>query len=115
IFFPVVVALYFALPPRQRMPMLLVASCLFYMAFIPVYILILFVTIVIDYFAGIYIEKSEGSKRKACLLISIVSTCAVLFVFKYFNFFNGSFSALFSKLGWNYPVRAMSIILPIGL
>src|SRR5579864_6841685 len=90
LFFPLVVALYFALPYRLRLPMLLVASCVFYMAFIPIYILILFVTIGIDYVAGIYIEKSEGTARKALLLISIISTCAVLFVFKYFNFFVGS-------------------------
>ena len=45
IFLPLVVGLYFCLPWRYRTPMLLIASCIFYMAFIPVYILILFVTI----------------------------------------------------------------------
>ena len=35
LFFPVVVALYFALPQRGRTLFLLVASCVFYMAFIP--------------------------------------------------------------------------------
>src|SRR5258707_11347154 len=59
IFLPLVVGLYFCLPSRYRTPMLLIASCIFYMAFIPVYILILFVTITIDYIAGIYVERSS--------------------------------------------------------
>jgi alginate O-acetyltransferase complex protein AlgI len=63
IFFPIVTLLYFALPHRQRGPMLLVASCLFYMAFVPAYILILLVTILIDYVAGMQIEDSTGRQR----------------------------------------------------
>ena len=57
------------------------------MAFIPVYILILAITIIIDYFAGIWIEDSKGETRKIFLIISILSTCLVLFIFKYYNFF----------------------------
>ncbi len=37
VFFPVVTALYFALPHRMRWTLLLAASCYFYMAFIPIY------------------------------------------------------------------------------
>ena len=86
LFFPVVTALYYLLPHRFRWSMLLVASCIFYMAFIPVYILILAVTIVIDYFAGIMIERTQGREKKIYLVLSIISTCLVLFIFKYFNF-----------------------------
>lgn len=85
------------------------------MAFIPVYILILFITIVIDYFAGIYIEKSEGKKKLKFLIISIVSLCSVLFIFKYFNFFNHSFASLSDKFFINYPIEDIGLILPIGL
>ena len=60
IFFPLVATLYFLLPQRWRTPMLLVASCVFYMAFIPAYILILAVTILIDYTAGIYLVRVTG-------------------------------------------------------
>jgi D-alanyl-lipoteichoic acid acyltransferase DltB (MBOAT superfamily) len=95
--------------------MLLLASCIFYIAFIPVYILILVVTILIDYFAGICIEKTEGKRRKAFLILSIISTCLVLFVFKYFNFFNSNFLALSQFLHWNYPIAYLHLILPIGL
>lgn len=115
IFLPIVVGLYFCLPWRFRTPMLLVASCIFYMAFIPAYILILFVTILIDYTAGIYIERSIGRARQIWLIGSIISTCAVLFVFKYFDFFTGNFVGLAHLVGWQLPKPVVHIILPIGL
>lgn len=62
-FFIIVTGLYFMLPHRYRWLLLLAASCYFYMAFVPVYILILFSVITIDYIAGIYIEKVEGKKN----------------------------------------------------
>lgn len=103
------------LPHKYRWIHLLAASCVFYCFFIPVYILILLITIVIDYYAGIYIEKTQGKARKRWLMISIISTCLVLFVFKYFNFFNNNFIALANALDLRYPVPMMNIILPIGL
>ncbi len=94
---------------------MLAASCFFYMWFIPQYILILFITIIIDYFAGMWIEDSEGVKKKNYLIGSIVSTCLVLFIFKYFNFFNANFKYLADSLGLKYPVGFIDIILPVGL
>ena len=115
VFFPAVVALYFAMPQRGRTHLLLAASCLFYMAFIPAYIAILALTIAIDYAAGIWLERTTGRTRRALLVISIVSTCAVLFVFKYFDFFTDSFVGIARLLGWELHSPALAIILPIGL
>jgi D-alanyl-lipoteichoic acid acyltransferase DltB (MBOAT superfamily) len=58
IFFPVVTLLYFALLHGRRGTMLLLASCLFYMAFMPAYIVILLVSIIFDYVA---VLRTEGS------------------------------------------------------
>jgi len=115
IFFPVVTITYFALPHRWRWLLLLVASCYFYMAFIPVYILILFFTIGVDYVAGIAIEGARGSRRKLFLVASIVANVGVLAFFKYFNFLNANLAALAQFLHWNYPIANLGIILPIGL
>ncbi len=115
LFFPVVVSVYFMMPFKWRWLWLLLASCYFYMAFIPVYILILALLILIDYTAAIFIENLNGKRRKVVLWLSIFSTCAVLFVFKYFDFFNASGSWIASRLGWNYPVKNISLILPLGL
>jgi alginate O-acetyltransferase complex protein AlgI len=115
VFFPAVTLFYFLIPHAYRWFFLLAASCIFYMAFIPIYILVLALTIAIDYAAALLIERSEGGKRKGYLIGSIISTCTVLFVFKYFNFFNANLAAVAHFFRWNYPVEVLSLILPIGL
>jgi len=110
-----VTGLYFVLPHRWRWLLLLVASCWFYMTFVPVYILILAFTILVDYFAGLWIERSEGRRRKLLLTASIVANVGVLAFFKYFNFLNESIAALVRGLGFNYGVPDLGILLPIGL
>jgi alginate O-acetyltransferase complex protein AlgI len=115
LFFPLVTLAYFALPHRFRWALLLGASCYFYMAFIPIYILILAITILIDYFAGIWIEDSAGEKRRKFLVFSILSTVLVLVIFKYYNFFATDLTALAHLIGWNYSITALHLILPIGL
>src|SRR5215212_8472600 len=96
--FIAVTTLYFVLPHLCRWLLLLLASCCFYMAFIPAYILILVVTIIIDYIAGIYIERAEGRQRKRYLALSIVANVGMLAVFKYFNFFIDNTNALLANL-----------------
>jgi len=115
LFFPLVTLLYFALPHARRGTMLLLASCLFYMAFVPAYIVILFVTILIDYVAGIRIEESSGERRRFWLVVSILSTCAVLFIFKYFDFFNESAAVAARAIGMEYTIPALKLLLPVGL
>jgi D-alanyl-lipoteichoic acid acyltransferase DltB (MBOAT superfamily) len=85
------------------------------MAFVPIYILILGVTIVVDYFAGIYIENAVGKRRKLLLICSLVANIGVLAIFKYYNFLNQNFSFLLHGFGWSSPFPYLSILLPIGL
>src|SRR3954469_15969456 len=115
-FLTVVWTVNFLLPHRWRWAWLLGASCYFYMQFIAIYILILLVTIVIDYYAGIWIEETDNPmKKKRYLTLSIFSVCGVLFIFKYFNFFNENAATLAKMIGWNYPISSLRLILPIGL
>jgi alginate O-acetyltransferase complex protein AlgI len=115
IFFSIVTAAYFALPHRMRLPLLLVASCYFYMVLVPQYILILFFLILVDYSAGLLIERAEGRKRKIILVLSLIANIGVLGMFKYFNFLNANLQGVFNIFGWHYPVSNLSLILPIGL
>ncbi len=115
IFFPIVTVVFFLLPQRFRWAWLLLVSCYFYMVFIPAYILILCFTIIVDYISGLLIEKAEGKRRKYFLLVSLFANVGVLFFFKYFNSLNGHLTALASWLHWNYPIKALGVILPIGL
>jgi len=85
------------------------------MAFVPIYILILAFTILIDYFAGIQIERAVGSRRKLFLIFSLIANIGVLAVFKYYNFLNKNFSFLLHGFGLKNPIPYLSILLPIGL
>lgn len=116
IFFPIVTLGYFLLAHRFRWIWLLAASCLFYMAFIPRYILILGVTIVVDYIAGILIESAPHSRKKLYLVLSIVTNVGFLAFFKYANFLVDNANAvlaLFPGLGAQCP--KLDIVLPMGL
>ena len=115
IFFPAVTAIFFLLPHRFRWLHLLLASCAFYMAFIPAYILILFLTIVIDYYAGILIENAIGSQRRFYLAMSLVANIGVLAVFKYYNFFVDNVNAVLHLSSPTASLPLLNIILPIGL
>ncbi|MBG8553728.1 MBOAT family O-acyltransferase [Hymenobacter guriensis] len=117
-FFIFVTTVYFLLPHKYRWLHLLIASCVFYMAFVPIYIVILFATIIIDYYAGIFIEKADGHNRKIWLIVSICANVGVLAVFKYYNFIAENLNTL---LGLVLPsdnsasIPFLSILLPIGL
>lgn len=114
-FFIIVTSLYFIIPHKWRWFLLLISSCYFYMAFVPVYILILGFTIIIDYFAGILIEKQTGNKRKLLLIISLLANIGILAYFKYFNFLNKNLTYILSHLHHQNPVPFLKMLLPIGL
>jgi alginate O-acetyltransferase complex protein AlgI len=115
VFFLVVTAVYFILHHKFRWFHLLVASCYFYAAFVPIYILILLFTIVIDYYAGIYIEKANFINKKKLLLISILANLGILAFFKYYNFFIDNIISVFNTFGTHSNIPLISMILPIGL
>ncbi len=115
IFFPLVTLLYFLSDPRLRWALLLAASVYFYMAFIPVYILVLGAVIVVDYAVGLGLERLKGRAKKALLLASLCSNLGFLFMFKYFAFADANLARLASLLGWNYGLHTLSWALPLGL
>ncbi len=114
-FFIIVTAVYFFIQHKSRWAWLLLASCYFYMAFVPAYILILAFTIIVDYYAGIFIEKTTGKKRKTYLILSLITNIGILCFFKYFNFFNDNLTSLLGFVNVQNPVPALNILLPIGL
>ena len=116
VFFMVVTLWFFRLKNQKgRIWLLLIASCYFYMSFIPEYILILGGTIIVDYFAGIQIEKSEGSNRKFWLVLSIIANIGTLAVFKYYNFFIDNIHTGFLFFGKPLQLPLLKMALPIGL
>ena len=114
-FFVLVMSIYFILPSKYKWLLLLISSCYFYSVFVPIYLLILGFTIVIDYFAGILIEKSDGRRRKQFLILSLVANIGILFVFKYYNFLNDNITSFLHIFNYQNSLPYLSILLPIGL
>ena len=86
------------------------------MYFIPVYILILFAVILIDYFAGLQIARVDARHKKKWLLLSLLGNLSILFFFKYFNFFVDNINHLSIYLPFlKTRLKHLDIILPIGL
>lgn len=111
IFFVAVYILFFLSKGTMRHVVLFLSSCIFYAWFIPKYLFILFVMVAIDYYAALKIEDASSHKRKALvLLVAIINTCGVLFIFKYHNFF-------IDNLNWigGSHFSPWNLILPIGL
>lgn len=85
------------------------------MAFIPIYILILGVTILLDYFVGITLETAPTKYRKFVLIISLIANIGILAFFKYYNFFIHNLTILLDYFSISYDLQLVSIILPLGL
>ena len=115
VFLPVVLAGYFLLPHRLRTLWLLAASCVFYMVYKPVYIIVLAALIAIDYFAALAIQGAPRRRARIYLVISVASTCLVLIVFKYYHFLTDNLSALAAHLGYHLAAPDLQLLLPIGL
>lgn len=116
VFFIVVTLAYFQLSWRGRWMLLLAASCYFYMVFKPVYLLILFGTIVIDYFAGIWLEKETDQRNKKILLIiSLLSNIGILAFFKYYDFLGDSFNNFLNLTAIPFHIPPLDGLLPTAI
>ena len=116
VFFPIVIALYFAIPYRFRWILLLVASYYFYMCWNYKYVLLIVVSTVVDYFTGILLYRSSRKRIRTLLLLgSLFTNLGLLFFFKYFNFFGGAINGIFDRFNIFYDIPAYNFLLPVGI
>lgn len=114
IFLPIVVALFWVIPQRFRVYLLLGASYLFYMSWRPVYIVLILGLTVFNYFLGLAIANSEH-RKKLWLTISVVGNLATLAFFKYAFFLDDTIASFLKPLGVTFPKIPFEIILPLGI
>ena len=115
VFFLAVMALHFALPPRWRGALLLAASYYFYMCWSVKYILVILAITGIDFYAGQKIAQATGARRRVYLALSIVCNFGLLFVFKYLDFFAGSFNTVFQHFNPFWQLPLLHLLLPVGI
>ena len=107
-----VLAVYKLSPLKLRNLILLVVSLFFYGWGEPVYILIMLLSIVVDYVHGMLVERWREDDRKArrAVASSVFFNLAILVFFKYWDFLAGNLNAL---TGLQLPV--LGLPLPIGI
>ncbi|MFC1462768.1 MBOAT family O-acyltransferase [Verrucomicrobiota bacterium] len=116
IFLPVVAVLYFAVPHRFRWPLLLVASYYFYMCWNVRYAGLIFFTTAVSYVTALWMGRvGSRSARLLLLNLSLVANLAVLFLFKYFNFFSDATHVALGALGVDYDAPVFRALLPVGI
>jgi D-alanyl-lipoteichoic acid acyltransferase DltB (MBOAT superfamily) len=116
VFFPIVVALYFAIKPKLRWALLLAASYYFYMCWNYMYIVLIIFSTIIDYFAAIGIAHYKPKRIKKILLFSsLASNLGLLFFFKYFNFFSVNVNSILDSFNIFQHAPTYSFLLPVGI
>ena len=118
LFFFVVVSLYwlvFNRSYRTQNLTILISSCVFYSFWDYRFLSLIFLSIIVDYFIGLELNKSI-KPNKLLLYLSCFFNLGVLAFFKYFNFFIDSWIDLFESVGISFNSSwSLKIILPVGI
>src|SRR5882757_7421845 len=95
---------------------LLLASYIFYAAWNPPFILLLWLSTVVDYFVGkaLYTQENKHKKR-VLLVISLIGNLGMLCFFKYGGFLLENFITIVNALGIDFHPAKPNIILPAGI
>ena len=110
-FLPLVMVLYFLVPRRGKNTVLLLSSLVFYGWGEPKLLFLMIFTIVLFWICGLAMSRAAGQRQKKFwLLVSVVISVALLGIFKYADFFIGSFNTL---TGLGLPM--LRLALPVGI
>ena len=114
IFLLCILSLYYILPYKYRWYLLLLGSCIFYMAWRVEFIFLILFSSFFNYYIGILIEKYIN-KSKIVLSFGLIINFLILFIFKYSIFINHSFMSLYEYFNIPYPIKDFDIVLPMGI
>ena len=112
VFLPIVLAVYFLVPYRFKNLVMLIASLFFYAWGEPVYVILMILSICLNYVCGLDIaEKADDDRKKRnSLIFAVVVNLLLLGFFKYYGFLMESVNAV---LPFDIPYRELP--LPIGI
>lgn len=115
-FFPIVLALFFALPTKLRLPWLVLASLYFHGWSAWGSLLLLIAASLFAFIMALAIDRAADKEAKGRLTRSTVIVLVLnLFTFKYTGFLNESIRSVVDAWGGRYPVPIVSLILPLGI
>ena len=99
LFLVITLGLYYAVPFRFKNFVILISGLVFYAWGEPKYVVVMIISTLIDYCAGLLINKFDHSKaiKRICLLVSLVMNLSLLGIFKYSDFIFGSINDIFGS------------------
>ncbi len=108
-----VLAIYYILPKKLENLCLFIASIIFYGFGEPVYIVLMFVSITVNYISGLLIERFRDKKgaKKTVLVFSVIINLGMLGYFKYAGFA----AEMIRKIPVFSSFAIPEIALPIGI
>lgn len=112
IFLPLTLLLYYLVPFRMKNYVMLAASLIFYAWGEPVYIILMILSIILNYFCGqdIYEKRDNARAMKMSLMFGVVMNLLILGFFKYYGLLMDTINAI---LPIDIPYRVLA--LPIGI
>jgi alginate O-acetyltransferase complex protein AlgI len=100
----------------QKKIHLLLASYLFYAAWNPPFVVLLWISTAVDWLVGRRLHASDDAgTRKRLVAVSLAVNLGLLGYFKYAGFVLENFVWLVQQLGFDYNPAAPDIILPLGI
>ena len=118
IFFPIVLALSWALMSRPALwkPFIIVASYIFYAAASPIFCFLLAGVTLWNHLAAITISRTGEERTKSRLVaLAVTGNLLALGVFKYYSFFAQAFARVLHDVGLGVPYPLVTIALPVGI
>ena len=107
-------AVYYLLPWRLRVLLVLVASYVFYAYWERWYAYLIAFTTLVDYVAALAIQGTpDPGRRRLFLVLSLTANLALLGYFKYTNFALDTLQALLG--GAHLPIPRVDVVLPAGI
>ncbi|WP_310379824.1 MBOAT family O-acyltransferase [Flavobacterium sp.] len=101
---------------RVKKVNLLLASYIFYAAWNPPFILLLWLSTIVDFYVGRALYTQENQyKKKLLLVLSLIGNLGMLVFFKYGTFLLENFVNLCNVIGFDYNPATPNIILPAGI
>ncbi len=115
-FLPLVVGLFWLLPHRFRIWLILAASYTFYGAWDWRFLALLWISTLADWWVGRRLDRTDDERRRKQLLaVSVLVNLGLLGFFKYFGFFVESAIAMGNRAGLDLDPFTMRILLPVGI
>ena len=112
LFLPIVMAVYYIVPGRGKNIVLLIASLFFYAWGEPVYVVLMILSILFNYFCGRDIQANgeDAGKAKLSLAFAVTVNILILGFFKYYGFILDTVNSLLPS---DIPYRELP--LPVGI